>query len=478
MAWTDWLPWSRRAQEPAPLTLSGGAPVGRVYGTPRTSRQVADPLEYEVNAGQQLVSALRSADVGTISPLQAIYEGALVRDSRLRGVSAARIHAITSRRWAVRPPVGYEQDRDALATAQSVSTILYETPGFARRRAELAQGILRGVGVLEHDWQLDSRGWVVSRPRPIDPTRLSVDEYGELCVYEPGAPCNGKPLSTWPFKFLVHSPTGGVHLRLQKRGALRPLLALALAKRFGLRWWLEMIERYGQPQVYGVVNEPSTSTTLLDETVEQLGQLSSTWRAAFRTGVELKEIPVTVYPELHKLFADYCNTEYAVSLLGGNLSIEVKDAQTYGSQAQAQVRGDILAADLTELDETICDQWLAPLVRFNRPGAVVPVIETAVQAQRPWTVAEYQAGLCTKNELRTSNGYDAIDGGDTFAAPSLPPAYSGTPLSLPASASAPGGAPTEVPFPRTVTTPSGATSQTSTHPLARLLRQSSDDQAR
>lgn len=471
MALSDWLPWRARAQAPAaPLALPGGAPIGPVFAKKAPVRWT-DPLEAEGNAGQLLVNALRSADSESTATLHAVYDGILTRDARLAGYARTRVLAITSRRFAVRPPAGYEQDREALRVAQDVTTALYETPALARRRAELAQGILRGVGVLEHDWRLDKRGWRVSHPRYVEPDRLCVSQYGEWSKLDSGDAWPGKPLSDWPDKFVIHSPTAGLALRAQRRGQIRPLLHLAIAKRYGLRWCLEALERFGQPQVYGTAPDGS-GTSLLEEITDGLRLLSSHWTAAFRGGVKLEALPVSIADLVHLKFADYVNTEYAINLLGGNLTTEAKDGNVFGSQAQDRVRGDILVSDLVELDETITDQWISPMVRFNAPGAPPSVIETVATASRPWTVAEYQAGLCTLDEYRTSNGGDALGDarGAAFAAPQLPPAYQGVPLSLPASAAPPGGAATEVPFPRMLA--SGATSPTSTHPLASVLRRS------
>lgn len=477
MGMFDWLT-SRRTADLAtlPAVAGGGhgAPVGDVY-KPRAHVATSDPLEVESNAVRTLTNAARSADSGYLGALNAIMTGALVRDARLAGAARTRTLAISSRRWAVRPPVGYEQDREAVLVAQSMAQVFYETPSFAKHRAELGQGILRQAAVLEHDWIVDKRGWRVSRPRLIDADRVDCDvTTGEFTIGDHG-PLRGRKLSDWPDKFIIHSPAGGLALPPQKRGALRPLLPLALAKRFGLRWWLENLERFGQSQIY-VKGSSSTSTTLLDEWVEGLRNLTSQWAGAFRgEGVEIDALPVSFNDSAHQKFCDYVNTEYSVNLLGGNLTSEVKDGQVFGSQAQDRVRGDILAADLVELDETITDQWIEPTVRFNRPGAPVPVIETVVSQQRPWQLTEYQAGLCTLDEYRTSNGADALGDarGAAFAAPQAPTYAQGTqvlsiphPLSLPS-----GGADAGAPFPRS-TPLTSPTSPTRASGPARLLSQS------
>lgn len=479
---SDWLPgWARRsAAAPAelpklPAVAGGGhgAPVGDVY-QPRKHVSTSDPLEVESNAVRTLKNAAAAADSGSLSALNAIMTGTLVRDARLAGAARTRTLAISSRRWAVRPPVGYEQDREAVLVAQSMAQVFYETPSFAKRRAELGQGILRPAAVLEHDWIVDRRGWRVSRPRFIDPDRVDCDVTTGAFVVGDYGPLRGRPLSDWPDKFIIHSPAGGLALPPQKRGALRPLLPLALAKRFGLRWWLENLERFGQSQIY-VKGSSATSTTLLDEWVEGLRNLTSQWAGAFRgEGVEIDALPVTFNDAAHQKFCDYVNTEYSVNLLGGNLTSEVKDGQVFGSQAQDRVRGDIGTADVVELDETITDQWIEPTIRFNRPGAPICVIETMVTQARPFAVAEYQAGLCTRNQWLTSNGHDAVDGGDVYVtAPQAPTYAQGTqvlsiphPLSLP-----PGGADAGAPFPRS-TPQTSPTSPTRASGPARLLSQS------
>lgn len=471
MAWTDWMPWARRAKAaPAAMpALPGGAPLGTVFGPQHVSSRFTDPLGAEQDAGRKLVAAARAADAGDPRTLQAIIDGTLTRDARLAGVYRARILAITSRRWTVRPPAGYESDREALYVASRSSQALAQTPRFERARAQLAQGIGRGVGVLEHGWQLDRDGVRVSRPRFITPDRLVVNDVGEWSKKDTGDR-TATPLSAWPDKFVVHSPSAGLELLPHCRGALRPLLPLALSKRFTLRWCLEMVERYGQPQVYGSFQDPSTSSTLMDELVEGLRKLSSHWAAAFRGGVKIESIPVNVNDRIHIALCDWVNTEYAVNLLGGNLLTEVNDGQTFGSTAQERVRGDILVSDLVELDETITDQWVEPLARFNAPGAPAPVFESTVTATRPYSLQEYQAGVCTLNAYLVSNGFEAVEderGEQYVAAPTLPSAISGTPLTLPSGGAAPGS-----PFPSSPTLSSGRTSPSSTSPLARALRQS------
>lgn len=455
----SWWPFSKR-EHPAPKDLPrlpGGAPLGEVFpSAPRVGRSSTyDPLEETGDPARTLVNAVAMADAGQPRTYQLIIDATVSKDLRLRAVWATRILAITARRTAMRPPPGYESDTEAVRIASQMANVFDETPGFSRRRSELAQGIARGVGVLEHHWRVDANGRKVSRPKPIQAYRIGVAQ-GEWTKFDAddGDQSPGIALCEYPDKFVVHSPSGGVYLPHSKRGAMRSVLGLALAKRYGLRWWLSALERHGHPQIYGTA-PASADKSFLAETVDSIRQLSSDWAAVFKSGVELKPIPVTYDGSAHEKFVTWVNTEYAIGFLGNNLTTEVQGGSFAASQTGDNVRGDYLAADLQELDEDITDQWVRPTIRFNWPGAPVPYLETVSARSRPWSIQEYQAGACTKNEYRLSNGGDATDapGADEFLTPPSAPAFSQVPAMLTLSSG--GAAPP--PFP---TSPNGQTSRT------------------
>ena len=450
----------RAANAPVkPLPTLGGAPIGQVFHDVSARRYTsrADPFETENDPAAHLLSALRLADDGYPMTMQLAIESALTKDTRLRTVVATRVLAITSRSYVVKPPPGYENDPLAIATAKNVLTILNETPNFAKLRGHLAQGIASGVGPLEHRWRTDKRGWKVSHPRPVEPYRIGIKD-GEWTKCDPGVDTGqGIPLSEWPDKFVVHSPNAGVSLPHAKRGFLRSCLPLALAKRFGLRWWLSTIERNGQPQTYATLPSEASGQVVAD-TESALLNLSSHWAAVFKGTANITSIPVGADNEIHQKFLTWINTEYAIAALGNNLTTEVQGGSFAASQTGDNVRGDYLAADCAELDETITDQWLAPLVRFNWPGAPVPIFETIITRARPWTIAEFSAGLCTKNQYRQSNGFDAASDptGESYATPA--PVFAAQPQAL----TLPQGGEQPTPFPQTLPMRSGPTSRT--HP--------------
>lgn len=448
---------------PAPLPTLGGAPIGTIFKPVEQRRQSSlSPFESDENAAALLLSAYRMADMGQPAALQLAIADMFTRDGRASTVARTRTLAITARRWVVKPPPGYEQDARAIEVAANVTSILNATPNFAKLRAHLQQAVPCGVAVLEHKWRTNERGWKVTHPEPVDSYRIGVNagDWTKLDPNEDTAP--GTPLSEYPDKFVVHSPNAGLSLPHSKRGYARAMLPLSLAKRHGLRWWLTNVEQFGKSQIYGT-SPADASTEFIDDLAERLRQLSSDGAMAFRGGVDIKAIPVTASPDAHQKFVDWVNVEMAVLALGQNLTTEVQGGSFAAAQTADVVRGDYLAADATEGDETITDQWIAPLVRFNWPGAPCPVFETVLSRSRPWSIAELQAGACTKNEYRLSNGFDAIDdpSGDTYATPQAPVAPQ-------AFSALPPGGEQPAPFPLTLPT-SGRTSRTLPSGPARAL---------
>lgn len=447
---------AQRAGTVEQLPTLGGAPIGTLFQPVAQSRRLSQsPFESDENAARILLSALRMADAGQPAELQLAIADMFARDGRASAVARTRTLAITSRRWVVKPPPGFEQDPRAIEVAANVTSIFNATPGFARLRGHLQQGVPCGVGVLEHKWRTNERGWKVSHPEPVESYRIGIDG-GEWTKLDPGTDsAPGTKLSAWPDKFVVHSPNAGLSLPHSKRGYARAMLTLALVKRHGLRWWLSNVEQFGKSQIYATL-PADASLELLNETAERLRQLSSDGAMAFRGAASIESIAVTADPAAHQNFIDWINVEMAILALGNNLTTEVQGGSFAASQTADVVRGDYLAADAVEGDETITDQWIAPLVRFNWPGAPVPVFETILARTRPWTLAEFTAGICTRDQYRLSNGFDAVDDstGAQYAAPvaAAPPQAFALPV----------GGEQPAPFPVTTspTSKSGPTSPT------------------
>lgn len=356
---------------------------------------------------------LRETAEGRVSRFVDLCSSSRDRDSRLDAVCRTRILAIQGRPFVVRPPPGYEGDKQANENALWVTQHLSSTRGFANLIGHLAHGTLYGHAVLEHDWRYEQGEWR-TQPRFVHGNRVGWNTDTEQAgFYESGLfSGNLVPFDRYPSKFILHNPVGGRSSYPWQRGALRSRVIASILKRMGIAWWVKMLERWGQPQVF-VTRPPSLGGTPGpdgadedDDIIAGLRKLSDDWRAVIPNGASIETIAANVHPELHEKFVALQNLEDAVAILGQNLSTEVQGGSFAATKAHQLVRLDVLAADLAELTETITDQWIRLLVEFNRPGTPIPYIDWILAPRGEITVAHFQAGLYSADEVRQSMGHD------------------------------------------------------------------------
>lgn len=448
---------TRRKAETRRAMVADDRPIaGSVISTPTGTRHRLRVRDEAVDASLASINAILSeAATGRTNRLIDLCKSTRTRDSRLGAVCRTRILAVQSRPWTITAPEGYERDPNAVEVAHRVRRIFQETVGLQKVIGHLAHGSLEGFAAVELDWRVNGRGEIVGRPIIHHSNRFAWDTANiELCKFDSGIDTfPGTPLSTWPGKFVVHAPVAGESDYPWFRGAMRARVVASVIKRLGLRWWLKLLERWGQPQVWATIPDDARDN-VGDDVMDALRSLGSAWFARFPAGVDVKSVDVAVDKDLHNTWVQFHATEDAIAILGQNLTTEVQAGSLAAAKVQAGVRADILAADLSELAETIVDQWISWLVHYNWPGSPVPKFDFVLAPKSEITVAEYQAGLFTADEARGSRGYDPKPNGtgEGYATPAAPPS---------------GGADAGSPF----TTPSAtsSTSPTRTHPLARSL---------
>lgn len=419
--------WFLSRQTPARLEAvaasadrSDGIPPPRTVGERRAEGRYgySRQLSRDEATDATPLSVKRTFDLaarGDTSSLIDLYKHSRLLDDRLDAPCATRVNAISGRGWVIKTPPGYESDPRAIEVARNIATIFHETRGFGDTVGHLAHGVLEHLAVLQHDWRKDHRGWWVSRPFWEHPNRFgwqlpniapmwSTREIGDHA---------GKPLALWPDQFVIHSPVGGRSDYPWNRGAMRSRVAASVVKRMGFRWWLKMLERWGQPQVYANRSESmDVQGGDDDDILAGFRQLGSVWHAVMPAGVEIDTIPAQVAENLHRMFVEYNDTGHALAILGQNLSTEISKGGSFAAaKVHNYIRLDILASDLSELTETITDQWIEPIVRYNWPGAPVPYLDFIIGAKAEITVQEYQAGLYSADEVRDSKGRDPEEGG-------------------------------------------------------------------
>lgn len=462
-----------RAKESAVTKNAAGAIVSDVMprmSSTRTVRTRDEAIDADVRVVNRIIA---EASTGRTARLIDLYKSSRTRDSRLDAVCRTRTLAMRSRPLVFKPPTGLESDREAKAKVQQLTRIFDAVPGRGDLIGHLGHGSLEGFAVAEHRWYENAQREVVSAPRWRHSNRFAWNTQTiELCRCDPGTDqFPGRALSDWPGKFVVHAPVIGDSDYPWYRGALRSRAIASVIKRLVMRWWLKGIERWGQPQVWASIDE-KLREGVADEVMEALRDLSSAWHARFPKGTEVNAIPGKMDGSVHDAWVQFHATEDAIAILGQNLTTEVQGGSFAAAQAHMLVRLDYLAADLAALAETILDQWVRPLFAYNRwPTELIPQVDFILAPRGEITVAHYQAGLFSADEVRVAMGADPeADGkGARYFIP--------TPAVGFVAQSPHGGADAALPFPQsgqqsttptTTTTPS-PTSSRSRHPLATSL---------
>lgn len=388
------------------------------WGTQRTRDEAVDADVQSTNV------ILSEANSGRTARFVDLCDSTMrERDSRLGAVGRTRVLTIQGRPWVMRPSPGYETDPEAKRVADFVTQAFDRVRDLEVLFGHLAYATLVGHACLEHQWFRDGDTWR-TQPRWIHGNRFAWDTATERVGFT-AAGWFGSTIPDSNFldnyvdKFVFHNPVAGHSSYPWQRGAMRSRVLASVIKRLGIRFWIKMLERWGQPQVFVTKPPPSTAGGEVPQGDEDerilamLRGLGSTWNGLVPHGATVETISANVVSDLHEKWVQYQNLEDAIAILGQNLSTEISQGGSYAAaRTHALVRLDYLAADLAELTSTITDQWIRPLVFYNfGSSAPVPYIDWFLQPKGAWTVGDFNAGLCTADELRNTNGHDAEVGG-------------------------------------------------------------------
>ncbi len=426
-----------------------GGPTGPIAGlaanAPHKNYRETHPL-LSSSGTREIVNAMGQALLGRMEKFQDLCDDMRDRDDRVDAVCRTRVLAPMGRPWSVKPPPGFENDAEAKQVAENVRLVISqirtgEGGGWASCVAQLCDGILRGYSVNEIEWSVSKQGWHV--PRALHwrhPRRFLIDEQLRLCKFDSGDPRDGIQLSAYgPDKFVVHTPSAGRSSYITRRGVMLAMILPSLAKRTDVKLWLKGTERWGMPlPIIELPEGTGDNDEIVTRAKAMLNALTANWNAVLWGGAKLAKFDGSgsVNPAIYRELADFCNTAIAVIGLGQNLTTEVQGGSYAAATAHNFVRADLFKADVGELDDTLLAQLVEPIVRYNWPGAPVPVYETSRRDQGEIKPEHLAARIVTIDEARAALG--------------LPPLPDGKGSELVGSATAtqapPGGAAAADPF--------------------------------
>lgn len=399
-----------------------GPPIARVIGPPSKSRRVVDYLAIDANP-QDWFRVMRRADTGDTGPQIDMFADARVRDPHLSGVISKRVQSMMGRPIAFRPADGLETNKRALQVARDVRRILlFESQQFRSMLVHLMTGAAYGYSVSPIRWRTNADGEHVPHLEWVHLNRFGfTQDTREIGFYEGGDYRSGRnivPLSNYPDAFVAHIPMAGNSDYPWRRGAVRSCIIPSFIKRNGLQFWLTLAERFGMPQPYakvpdGLDHDGKSSDDTVAMVEEALANLSSTWSMVVSDAITIESIDGSgnVSADVHKALIDWADTTQSIAMLGQNLTTKVSGGSFAAAESHRYVAGDIHLADATELGETITQQLVEPIVRYNWPGEPVPICEISTGQKQVFTTEHVNAGIASPDELRRTLGHEAIPDG-------------------------------------------------------------------
>lgn len=368
------------------------------------------------------LAVMERADRGDTGPMIDVFSDARDYDSHLDGVIRKRVQQMTARPIVFHPPVGLENDADANDIAARTRRILLtESYRFRSMITHLMTGAAYSYAVSPIEWTTNTRGEFIPHLQWQHPNRFGFDrDTLELGFYKSKYRGDWRvcPLSEYPDSFVAHVPMGGRSDYPWRRGPVRSCIIPSFLKRHGLSFWLVLTERFGMPQLWATVPEGmdhdgQSSTATIAVVQAALQNVSKTWAATFGKGIEINALPGSgsINSDTHKALIDWAEMTMSIAVLGQNLSTKVEGGSFAAAEAHRDVAGVLHLADAIELGETITQQLIEPLVRYNWPGAPVPVCEITTGQRLAFEVEHVKEGIASADELRGTMGHEAIPGG-------------------------------------------------------------------
>ena len=371
---------------------------------------------------QDWFNVMQRADQGDTAAMIEMFNDARDRDGHLDGVARKRSQSMVGRPITFRVPDGYEEDPEAhRAVAATRRALLCDSRGFKKALQHLMQAPVDGWAVCETFWRTNREGWWIPHLEPV----LTVNTAFQLGTLKPGYYADHNrihtsviPFEEHPDKFVVHIPITGRSDYPWRRGAMRSCIIPSFVKRNGIKFWMTLAERFGMPQPFakvprGVDHDGKPTDDLFAEAEKAMQNLGRVWSMVVSNTIEIDSIPGSgnVRGEVHQKLIEWANTTQSVAMLGQNLTTVVQGGSFAAAESHRWVAGDLHLADATELADSLTEQVVEPFIRYNLPGAPVPIAEISTAQKQVFTENDVLHGTASRDERRRTLGHDAIPDG-------------------------------------------------------------------
>lgn len=296
-----------------------------------------------------------------------LYDDLVFRDSHVQTEFAKRLIAVSGD-----PDVLTKVD-DSPEAAEMVDRYkqLIKDLGinFINLKLHLLKSCLWPVSVAEKFYKPSERdGWLYTFGgfRSVDATALKYDDPDGIMRIAVGDTLTPEYIVPTSDNYIIHRGHVLADSPDYWGGPAKSLLFWWLFKTYDRDWWVDFLERWGQPFLKGTYDSSDP---------ESKYSLTSAFQAAKRlfgiavsqgTEVEVVQVATGNADTFDKFFA-LCNAEISKLIVGQTISSTAADVGLGGGQASVHeaVRQDFRQFDCLLLSHTIRDQVFVPLARLN-----------------------------------------------------------------------------------------------------------------
>jgi len=380
---------------------------------------------------QDIAYAVNSLLQGIFRPWSDICD-VVVRDPVVRRAYATRRNSIASRKTDIKPsPI---DPRDiAMRAVDMTRDLIDRQQGFEFTLMRQLDGLGKSAAVHEIVWSRDRGLWLPSF-EPVLTRDLEWDTMGGLGI----RPLNGDyiRIADHPGKFWSFIPSTQPGLATDQ-GDFISVLYWWVFKKWGVKFWLQGAERFGNPFIYARMaeNSPETARASMLNDLQNMSA-DSVGVVAGDGEVIISDAKAAGSSDVWTNLVNFCDKQIQIALVG---SPDLFDAGKNGSYDAVETRDNIRLessrAESRQLWSSFQRDVLGPFFAYNADlfGGVAPsaptietVFDKTVRVEAlPMAVSSGVA--ITQNEYRTALGLDQKDdpSGDEIVVAPAQPSYGG-----------------------------------------------------
>lgn len=330
---------------------------------------------------EQMAHALRLAEEGDLSMQADLFEHMQERDGELAGYMQTRTLAPAGVKYSV---LAKNDTPEAIAARDRCIEVMNGIGNVRGAFLKMADGIGKGISVLEIDWELDK---TITSIRWVHTKRYRYHWQTEVLMVTPDDPMREHipvPIARSDYKFIVHKP----QLRAThpaRGGVLRTVVWAFLFRNYTQKDWVTFSEVFGMPIRRGKYPAGAKAGDKA-ELLEALRMLGSDAYAIFdsRAEVDLLEAMDRGSGPYEALF-NAMGKQMAMAILGQD---QTNTQNKFGSRAQteaggAMVRQDFLEADCEDIQETWQTDVFYPIVGWGLDWGIArracPILKLAYE---------------------------------------------------------------------------------------------------